>query len=287
MHKKSAQNSSLKKLARDDSLRKLSDSNLLARLEKTRGTERAAQHRIVLYLAEVERRKLYLPRGYGSLFEFCTDYLKYSHSSAGRRISAARCIARRQPERRIRDQVRQIFVMSTKPAAPPREGTEPTVVKTSTGSAGCKALFTPTPSAGSKTAQLVDNSIDNNRGFFASVGVGSESLATIGKNGSRSGSEDDLNFIQTDTGLCGTAPAGSVVVERKYKLQFAVEPAFMEMLDRTIFLLSTKYPTGITFEMVFTILMMEYLARHSPENRIKNRNERKKRSSGRKYESAT
>ncbi len=128
------------------------------------------QHIIVLYLAEAERRRLYLPSGCASLFEFCTEYLKYSRSSAGRRIRVARCIARvprmaalfgrgecdvtvlpaiagvvtnencseiaswikgrslseveafvarLHPERRIRDQVRQIFTMSTKPTTAP------------------------------------------------------------------------------------------------------------------------------------------------------------------------
>jgi hypothetical protein len=89
MNKKSARIGSLKKLTCSDSLKRLSDSNLLERLEKIRGTERAVQHRVVLCLAEVERRKLYLPRGYGSLFEFCTDYLKYSRSSAARRWPGA------------------------------------------------------------------------------------------------------------------------------------------------------------------------------------------------------
>ena len=42
----------------------------------------------------MERRRLYLPRGYSSLFEFCTGHLKYSSSAAGRRINAARCIER-------------------------------------------------------------------------------------------------------------------------------------------------------------------------------------------------
>lgn len=85
MHKESAHNGTPEKLTRDGSLKKLSDSALLSRLEKVRGTERVAEHRVVLYLAGVERRKRYLPRGYGSLFEFCTDYLKYSRSSTGRR----------------------------------------------------------------------------------------------------------------------------------------------------------------------------------------------------------
>ena len=89
-----AQCNSLNSSSGSNSENRLSDGDLLDRLAKTRGTEREVQRRIVLYLAEVERRRLYLPLAYGSLFEFCTDYLKYSRSSAARRINAARCIAR-------------------------------------------------------------------------------------------------------------------------------------------------------------------------------------------------
>jgi hypothetical protein len=271
---KPARNSSLKMSACSYSLKKLSDRDLLTRLEKTRGTERAAQHRMVLYLAEVERRKLYLPRGYASLFEFCTEYLKYSRSSAGRRISAARCIARfprmaalfrrgecdltilsaiagivtkensaeiaawlkgrslreveafvarRHPERKLRDQVRQIFVMSTKADtmnADPGDG------------AGCEAFFTATPSAGSKTAELDDNKSDKNQGVLNSAGVGNENSATAGKTVTKSESERNVNLMQTNNGAYGAPPAERVVVERKYKLQFAVKPKFMEKYNK-------------------------------------------------------
>jgi 5-methylcytosine-specific restriction endonuclease McrA len=60
----------------------------------------------------------------------------------------------------------------------------------------------------------------------------------------------------------------------------------MEKLNRIKSLFSTKHPRGIGFEKIFTILMEEYLDRHSPENKIKRRNERKNRSAGRKKISA-
>ena len=80
--------------ARNSTLHKLSDTDLLARLEKLRGTEREIQLEIINYLIELERRRLYLPRGYSSLFDFCTGHLGYSKSAAARRIRAARCIGR-------------------------------------------------------------------------------------------------------------------------------------------------------------------------------------------------
>ncbi|HUV37092.1 MAG TPA: HNH endonuclease signature motif containing protein [Patescibacteria group bacterium] len=49
----------------------------------------------------------------------------------------------------------------------------------------------------------------------------------------------------------GVALAERVVVDRKFKLQFAVDPAFMEKFKRVRSLLSTKYPNLSNFEMIF------------------------------------
>ncbi|UCF04986.1 MAG: hypothetical protein JSV33_13850, partial [bacterium] len=61
-------------------MRAYSDRDLLGRIERLRGRERAVLVEILRCLAEIDRRRLYLPRGYGSLFEFCTGYLHYSRS---------------------------------------------------------------------------------------------------------------------------------------------------------------------------------------------------------------
>lgn len=70
----------------------LTDDELLARLEKTRSSERDATIEILQFLNEVERRKLHSQLGYSSLFTYCTKHLGYSESAAGRRVQAARCL---------------------------------------------------------------------------------------------------------------------------------------------------------------------------------------------------
>ncbi|MGH2570353.1 MAG: hypothetical protein ACRDGR_03965, partial [bacterium] len=72
----------------------LSDRELLSRLQSRTGDEHAAIVDILLYLNEVERRRLHLTLGYGTMFDFATRYLRYSSSAAGRRIQVARCVAR-------------------------------------------------------------------------------------------------------------------------------------------------------------------------------------------------
>jgi hypothetical protein len=73
-------------------LKGISDKALLSSIRKLSETERATVLSILVHLIEIDRRKLYLPRGYSSLFEFCVKHLGYSESMAGRRIAIARCI---------------------------------------------------------------------------------------------------------------------------------------------------------------------------------------------------
>ncbi|HAZ13397.1 MAG: hypothetical protein A2X86_14765 [Bdellovibrionales bacterium GWA2_49_15] len=55
--------------------------------------EREIMSKVLHYLREVDRRKLYADIGYSSMFAYCTDELRYSPDQAGRRISACRMLA--------------------------------------------------------------------------------------------------------------------------------------------------------------------------------------------------
>jgi 5-methylcytosine-specific restriction endonuclease McrA len=75
----------------------LSDKKLLSALRDLVKKEKQTTLTILLHLAEVDRRELYLGYGFSSLYDYCVGALNYSRSAAGRRISTARCI-RRYPE---------------------------------------------------------------------------------------------------------------------------------------------------------------------------------------------
>lgn len=77
-------------------LRSLTDRQLVAALTTLAAFERAAIARLVAALAEFDRRRLYLPLGYTSLFAYCTNRLGLSQDEAFYRIEAAR-VARRFP----------------------------------------------------------------------------------------------------------------------------------------------------------------------------------------------
>lgn len=70
----------------------LKDHELLDILTSKTQTERNLTLEIIELLEEVDQRKLFLERGFGSLLEFCIKELKYSESAAYRRISAMRVV---------------------------------------------------------------------------------------------------------------------------------------------------------------------------------------------------
>ncbi len=75
-----------------ENLKTLDNPSLLKSTHISVQEERKLTALVIRHLEEVDRRKLYLKRGYGSLIEFCIKELKYSESSAYRRISAMRVV---------------------------------------------------------------------------------------------------------------------------------------------------------------------------------------------------
>lgn len=70
----------------------LRNEDLLRKAKDLVSQERHLQAELLHYLKEIERRKLFLDRGYGSMFDFVTKELGYSESSAYRRIQAMRLL---------------------------------------------------------------------------------------------------------------------------------------------------------------------------------------------------
>ena len=75
----------------------LNDERLLSGLKKVSSNERVLQVEFLVYLAEIEKRKLFAREGYSSLFRFIVEELHYPESSALKRIWVAR-MARKFPQ---------------------------------------------------------------------------------------------------------------------------------------------------------------------------------------------
>jgi hypothetical protein len=73
----------------------LSDQDLLARLSTLAGHERETLAELLAHLATLDERPgVYAARGYGSLYAYCTQALRFSEDAACNRIDAARVCLR-------------------------------------------------------------------------------------------------------------------------------------------------------------------------------------------------
>ena len=75
-------------IACNNNLKKLDDDYLLSQTKTLVQKERKLNIEILQHLQEIESRKLYLERGFSSLFDYAVRELGYSRGSAFRRIKA-------------------------------------------------------------------------------------------------------------------------------------------------------------------------------------------------------
>ncbi len=260
-------------------LKGISDRELLGRIRKLSDTERKTVLLILAHLIEIDRRSLYLPRGYSSLFEFCVKHLGYSESTAGRRISIARC---------IRDYPRIYRLLA--------EG------KTNFSNvAKISRIITPGNSdkllAGieGRSAREVDLIVSRHRPKSSirdhvrpvyvmtelQVPVDATNTGTSGKAGSGGKSTPNVGSGKSPNSGKPTTES-RMVLEQRFKVEFGVDPEFLEKLERVRSLLSTKHHAKLEFGKLFEVLMDEYIERHSPESRIRRKTARAKRNAERK-----
>ena len=71
-------------------LKSISDDKLIEDLKSLALQERKIQKQIILHIVEIDRRKLFLTKGFSSLFEYLTDFVGFSRGTAQRGIDAAR-----------------------------------------------------------------------------------------------------------------------------------------------------------------------------------------------------
>jgi hypothetical protein len=75
---------------RFDEVRRVTDDELLARLERLVKADRAIGVKLLVHLGEVEARKLFLERGYSSMYDYCMTALGMSEAETYLRLLAAK-----------------------------------------------------------------------------------------------------------------------------------------------------------------------------------------------------
>ena len=101
----------------EGSLKTVSDDRLLRGLGALVTRTRQNEAELLAYLAEVDKRKLYLAQSYSCMFLYCTEALHFSEASAYRRIAIARA-ARVHPLLLERTREGEIHLAGAKLLAP-------------------------------------------------------------------------------------------------------------------------------------------------------------------------
>src|SRR5262245_27975776 len=82
-------------------LRGHTNEEILSGIRGLIGSQRELTAQLIVYLAEIEHRRLHLLAGFSSMFEFCVKELRLSEGEAFRRLTAAR-LGRKFPMIRCR-----------------------------------------------------------------------------------------------------------------------------------------------------------------------------------------
>jgi 5-methylcytosine-specific restriction endonuclease McrA len=276
-------------------LSRLTDFQLIQRLDALVQEERETTLEVIRHIIGFDRRKLYLGIGYSSLYDYCFLHLNFSESAAMRRIKTARCVrkfpeilrllqknelnitsvcmlakiltednkhevlkearykskrqveeiaTRYKPGKDIENRVRTIFVKTTPEAAANMSAPSPD-----------KPGELCMPLAGLKQE---DTYRDN---WVKSTTAGGGKKATV---------DSILKAC-----FFGSAQAQAMILKKKYKLEFSVEPECMKKLEKTKTILSRKFPNGVPLGNLLEEALDAYLDKHSPERKKKRREKRK------------
>ncbi|MCB0317747.1 MAG: HNH endonuclease [Bdellovibrionales bacterium] len=229
-------------------LEKLTDKELLNKTIELASKERLAKAELLVHLAEVDRRELYLSEGYSSMFDYLVRALKFSESAASKRIKAVRAI-------------------STNPEA---------IELLKTGELTLSSLF-----EASVAIKEDSNALERFKGVSARKAklIASEYKPapkkkikdTIKPLGRRVEKEELPLFSTFDVERADI----NDLAKQSNQIKFQAGAEFVETLDEVKSLLSTKYPKGITLEEVFSECMEVYLDKYSPARKQARRKKRK------------
>jgi 5-methylcytosine-specific restriction endonuclease McrA len=284
------------------SLSRLSDSQLITRLDQLAQKEKETTLEIVRHLIEMDRRSLYLGRGYASLFEYCTRHLNYSESAAMRRIKTARCI-REFPEiyAMLSNSELNLSTVSNLCGILTKENKRELLKEVSFKSArqvaAIVARFSPMSVLHDRVRtvyvkSLVDappNSDTSNPsgGDPVSAQRTGSATETLGMTTCKSDKKFPADVGGRKLTTNNKACIPKTVLEQKFKLEFTVNPAFLKKLEDAKALLSRKYPRGMSFEQLFEVVLDEYLEKHSPKRKLRRRNKNKNKVTGKTKKSRT
>lgn len=252
-----------------DSLRSLSDHQLLASTDDIAAQDRKLTLRLLQHLHEIERRRLYLMCGYGSMFDYCTRHLKYAEPSAIRRLRAARCLAA-FPQ--------LLPLLESGELSPTSVSMIAKHIKPDNAEAvidGIKSRSTREVERFIAALQPL-SVIPPDRVRSIVVPVASCAKSTFSADGKKASTAAETTSMGEPATLSVPAPVAALKLERRARIEFTAHEELMTKLDRIRALVSHRLAGNSTLEQLIDYMAEYVLRREDPLERLRRRLEREK-----------
>jgi len=256
-----------------ESLRTLSDQQVLRNTDAIAAEDRKLTLRLLWHLHEIERRKLYLAGGYGSMFHYCTAHLRFSEPAALRRIRTARCVARFPQIAGMLEsgEVNLTTVaMVTKYLKPENADSILSRIKGKSRRAVERVIAEFEPLAVLPPDRVRPVAIPVSIPIAPGGGAREFTVAGDGKKSSSVEvvTADASHALQPESSCALTA---GVRLERRAVISFTSHEELIEKLDRIRSIASHRLPTNSTFEQLIDFMADYVLRREDPAARQERR----------------
>ena len=263
----------------------MTNDQLLLQTKTLVQKERNINIQVLQHLQEIEKRKLYLDRGFPSLFEYAVKELGYSHSAAYRRIKAMRlCRDVPQATSKIKTGSLNLTTASKlqtffeKKKRKDKIQTLDTTKMLKTGSLGkCDVRSTAAAAAGCVNGGIDNNKKEENKLEHTlenktPVELNStQKLDVIKKAEGQSSQELEKTLFDIDPEVCNEKEKVRNINNNKVEIKVVMDKSSQQNLEDLKKLLSHKNP-NMSYGELFALLAELGLNKYDPKRKINKNN---------------
>jgi 5-methylcytosine-specific restriction endonuclease McrA len=251
----------------------ISDQQLLDNTDTIVVQDRKLTLRMLDHLHAVDRRKLYLGLGYGSMFKYCTKHQRMSEPDAVRKIRTARCVARfRQliPLLESGDVSLTTVTMASKYIKPENCEAVITGIKNKSTREVQRFLAGYEPMAAVPVDRVRMIVVPASRAAAVLGMPAGSRQATISADGKKSSSVEELTLSANENRSQPVPPQ----FEMRARVEFTAHEELMVKLERVRSLMSHRLPINAPLEELFQFMADYVIEREDPLKRHERRAER-------------
>ena len=265
----------LKALKERSVIAEMTNDQLLLQTKTLVQKERSINIQVLQHLQEIEKRKLYLDRGFPSLFEYAVKELGYSHSAAYRRIKAMR-LCRDVPQ--VTSKIKTGSLNLTT-ASKLQTFFEKKKKKDKKQTLRCDVRSIAAAAAGCVNGSTDKNKKEENKSEHTlenktQVELNStQKLDVIKKAEGQSSQELEKTLFDIDPEVCNEREKVRNINNNKVEIKIVLDKSCQQKLEDLKKLLSHKSP-NMSYGELFSLLAELGLNKYDPKRKVNKQNKR-------------